>query len=179
MIWIFERGKQIARVEMIVLGPDAYELRVLDADGKEHVEHYTTAERPGRVNSSGRTRSRPTGGRRRAPGSCRVEWKRHERASGEDLANRRGYLRGDFRDRSDAAAAVSVHTPRGFQRQPCQPHRGQAYRRTGSSHLMKRKSPCVCRRTNSVSQPCRRQLGTGRIRNDVSAISAVDPCAAS
>ena len=43
MIWIFERAGQQAKLEVLYLAPDKYEVRFLDADGVEHVEHFTNA----------------------------------------------------------------------------------------------------------------------------------------
>ncbi|HEY6212740.1 MAG TPA: hypothetical protein VIW45_10660 [Vicinamibacterales bacterium] len=43
MIWIFERANRHARLEVLYIRPDQYELRFVDADGVEHVEHFTNA----------------------------------------------------------------------------------------------------------------------------------------
>jgi len=47
MIWIFERGGQRAKLEVLYLAPDKYEVRFLDADGVEHVETFTNANDAG------------------------------------------------------------------------------------------------------------------------------------
>ena len=47
MIWIFERKGRQARVELLYVPPATYELRVVDGDGNEHLEQYTTAEAAG------------------------------------------------------------------------------------------------------------------------------------
>ena len=43
MIWIFERQGRRAKLEVLYLAPDKYELRFMDADGVEHIEHFTNA----------------------------------------------------------------------------------------------------------------------------------------
>jgi len=43
VIWIFEREGRRAKLEVLYLAPDKYELRFVDADGVEHVETFTTA----------------------------------------------------------------------------------------------------------------------------------------
>jgi len=43
MIWLFEREGKRARLEVLYLAPDQYEVRFLDADGVEHIEHFTNA----------------------------------------------------------------------------------------------------------------------------------------
>lgn len=43
MIWLFERSGKRARLEVLYLAPDKYEVRLLDADGVEHVEQLTSA----------------------------------------------------------------------------------------------------------------------------------------
>ena len=48
MIWLFERDGERARVEVLYLAPDQYELHFLDADGVEHVEFFTDAADAGR-----------------------------------------------------------------------------------------------------------------------------------
>ena len=40
MIWIFERGAQVAKLETIYLPPNSYEIRFVDAEGVEHVETF-------------------------------------------------------------------------------------------------------------------------------------------
>jgi len=44
MIWIFERDNRRAKLEVLYLGPNNYEVRFWDADGKERVEHFKSAE---------------------------------------------------------------------------------------------------------------------------------------
>ena len=43
MIWIFERSGRQAKLELLYLSPEQYELRFMDDDGIEHVEHFTNA----------------------------------------------------------------------------------------------------------------------------------------
>ena len=43
MIWIFERQGKQARIEVLYLAPDRYELRFMDADGVDHLETFTNA----------------------------------------------------------------------------------------------------------------------------------------
>ena len=43
VIWLFERGDQHARLEILYVPPDKYEVRFLDADGVEHVEELANA----------------------------------------------------------------------------------------------------------------------------------------
>ena len=47
MIWIFERKGRSAKLEVLYLGPHSYEVRFVDADGVEHIEHFTSAEAAG------------------------------------------------------------------------------------------------------------------------------------
>jgi hypothetical protein len=47
VIWIFERQGKKAKLEVLYLGPDNYEVRFVDAEGKEHIEHFTSAEAAG------------------------------------------------------------------------------------------------------------------------------------
>jgi len=42
MLWLFERGGRHARLEVLYLAPDKYELHFTDADGVERVEHFTS-----------------------------------------------------------------------------------------------------------------------------------------
>ena len=44
MIWMFERAGRQARLEVLYLAPDKYELRVVDGEGVEHLEQYTSAD---------------------------------------------------------------------------------------------------------------------------------------
>lgn len=48
MIWIFERAGRQAKLEILYLAPNKYELRLVDADGVEQVEHYASAEEAGK-----------------------------------------------------------------------------------------------------------------------------------
>ena len=41
MIWIFERGGRRAKLEVLYLAPNQYEMRFLDAEGVEHLETFT------------------------------------------------------------------------------------------------------------------------------------------
>ena len=43
VIWIFEREGQQARLQVLYLAPDRYEVHFLDADGVEHLETFTNA----------------------------------------------------------------------------------------------------------------------------------------
>src|SRR5882672_1004612 len=43
MFWWFQRGEQLLRCETREVGPDAYELVVLLADGTERIETFTDA----------------------------------------------------------------------------------------------------------------------------------------
>jgi hypothetical protein len=43
VIWLFERAGRTARLEVLYLAPDKYELHFLDADGVDHVEEFTNA----------------------------------------------------------------------------------------------------------------------------------------
>jgi hypothetical protein len=43
MLWWFERAGRHTRVEVLQLATDDYELRVIDADGVEQIEHFTNA----------------------------------------------------------------------------------------------------------------------------------------
>jgi hypothetical protein len=43
VIWIFEREGQRAKLEVLYIAQDKYELRFLDADGLEHLETFTNA----------------------------------------------------------------------------------------------------------------------------------------
>jgi hypothetical protein len=43
MLWWFEREGQRTRLEVLHLPAGAYELRLIGADGVEHVEHFTDA----------------------------------------------------------------------------------------------------------------------------------------
>ena len=44
MFWWFERQGELLRVEVLQLAADQYELRVIYADGKEHVETFSNAD---------------------------------------------------------------------------------------------------------------------------------------
>jgi hypothetical protein len=41
MLWWFEREGQHTKVEVLQLAADEYELRVIDPDGVEQIEHFT------------------------------------------------------------------------------------------------------------------------------------------
>jgi hypothetical protein len=43
MLWLFEREGKRARLEILYLAPDKYEVRFVDANGVEHVEQFTNA----------------------------------------------------------------------------------------------------------------------------------------
>lgn len=43
MLWWFEREGRKMRVEVLDLATGGYELRIIDADGVEHVEHFADA----------------------------------------------------------------------------------------------------------------------------------------
>jgi hypothetical protein len=43
MIWLFEREGRRARIEVLYLAPDQYELRFTDSDGVAHVEDFNDA----------------------------------------------------------------------------------------------------------------------------------------
>ena len=43
MIWLFERGDKRARLEVLYLGADRYEIHFLDGNGVEHIERLTSA----------------------------------------------------------------------------------------------------------------------------------------
>ncbi len=43
MIWIFEKQGRQAKLELLYLPPDQYELRFVDGDGVEHFEKFTNA----------------------------------------------------------------------------------------------------------------------------------------
>ena len=43
MIWIFERAGRRAKIELLYLTRDKYELRFTDGEGVDHVEHFTNA----------------------------------------------------------------------------------------------------------------------------------------
>ena len=43
MLWWFEREGHKARIEVLNLATGEYELRVVDGDGVEHVEHFVEA----------------------------------------------------------------------------------------------------------------------------------------
>ena len=43
MLWWFEQEGRHTRVEVLQLAGDEYELRVIDADGIEQIEHFTNA----------------------------------------------------------------------------------------------------------------------------------------
>lgn len=44
MLWWFEREGRRTTVEVLELPHAAYELRVVDADGTEHIEHFTSPQ---------------------------------------------------------------------------------------------------------------------------------------
>jgi len=44
MFWWFERRGELLRVEVLQLAEDHYELRVIDADGREHLETFSSAD---------------------------------------------------------------------------------------------------------------------------------------
>jgi hypothetical protein len=43
VIWLFERGGQMAILEVLYIPPDRYELRFVDGARVEHMEHFTNA----------------------------------------------------------------------------------------------------------------------------------------
>lgn len=43
MIWLFEREGKRACLEVLYLAANSYEVRFIDANGVEHVEHWSTA----------------------------------------------------------------------------------------------------------------------------------------
>jgi len=43
MVWLFERRGKQARLEVLYIGADNYEVKFVDGDGVEHVEHFTSA----------------------------------------------------------------------------------------------------------------------------------------
>ena len=47
MIWLFERDGQRAKLEVLYLEANNYEVRFMDPDGNERVEYFKSAEAAG------------------------------------------------------------------------------------------------------------------------------------
>ena len=47
MLWVFERDGRHARLQVLYLAPEKTEVHFIDAEGVEHVEHFTNATAAG------------------------------------------------------------------------------------------------------------------------------------